>query len=226
MSKFMQKELDRLEHQLLALSALVQESIHKAVQAFQERDVKLAEEVTRADREIDRMEVEIEEECLKLLALYQPVAIDLRFIVAALKINNDLERVGDLAKNIGKRVAIMAGHPEVEIPFDFRGFASQTLEMLRRTIDAFINLDLEQAYEITRLDQVIDGMHHQAEETISQAIRQHPKRDIPYLQILWVSRCLERIGDHATNIAEDVIYLMEGEIIRHREKLKRPRTSE
>ncbi len=220
MSKYMQKELERLESMLLALSALVQENIHKAIRAFQTRDVELARQVSSADREVDRMEVDIEEECLKMLALYQPVAIDLRYIIAALKINNDLERVGDLANNIAKRAVVMAESTEVRIPFDFSGFARQTLDMLSKTIDAFIKLDLVRAREIMKLDEVIDRKHSEAEETIGRVIREDPAHDIPYLQILWVSRCLERIGDHATNIAEDIIYLLEGEIIRHRHKLQ------
>lgn len=220
MSVHLQKELDQLERQLLSLSAFVQENIQKAVRAFEDRDTRLAQQVINADAEIDAMEVDIEEECLKMLALYQPVAVDLRFIVAALKINNDLERVGDLAKNIAKRVEIMAENPQVQIPFDFNPIASYTLELLRKTLESFVKLDIKQAYEISKMDKRIDEEHRKAEDAVSQAIQKNPKDDRCLLQTLWVSRCLERVGDHATNIAEDIIYILEGEIVRHSTKGK------
>ncbi len=221
MTRIIQKELQKLEHQLLTLSALVQENINNAVSAFQGRNAKLAAEVQNADQNIDQLEVEIEEECLKLLALYQPVASDLRYIIAALKINNDLERIGDLADNIAKTIPVMAENPKIEIPFDFASFTEETVNMLNQTIDAFINMDLEGARAILPMDDKIDEKNRQVQQVISRAIRRNPEQDIPYLQVLWVSRCLERIGDHATNIAEDIIYLLEGKIIRHQGKLSR-----
>ncbi len=215
MSVHLQKELKRLERQLLSISALAQENIQKAVQAFEQRDTQLAQQVMDADDEIDAMEVDIEEECLKMLALYQPVAVDLRFIVAALKINNDLERVGDLAKNIAKRVDILARNPQVQIPFDFKPIGEYTLELLRKTLDAFVHLDLEQAYRIGKMDKRIDEELGNAENAVIRAIQLSPEDDRCLLQTLWVSRNLERVGDHATNIAEDIIYILEGEIVRH-----------
>ncbi len=218
MSVHLQKELDRLERQLLSMSAFVQENIQKAVKAFEDRDTALAAQIIEDDREIDAMEVDVEEECLKMLALYQPVAVDLRFIVAALKINNDLERVGDLAKNIAKRVNVLAKNPQVKIPFDFKPISDYTLDLLNRTLDAFVKLDIQQAYEIRKMDKRIDEEHSKAEDAVSQAIQKSPQDDRCLLQALWVSRCLERVGDHATNIAEDIIYILEGEIVRHSAK--------
>ncbi|MFW5893703.1 MAG: phosphate signaling complex protein PhoU [Verrucomicrobiota bacterium] len=218
MSVHLQKALKQLEQMLLGISSLAQQNIQKAVQAFEQRDTELARQVMDADDEIDAMEVDIEEECLKMLALYQPVAVDLRFIVAALKINNDLERVGDLAKNIAKRVDILAQNPQVQIPFDFKPIGKHTLDLLDKTLDAFVQLDLHKAYEIGDMDKLIDEEHSNAENAVIRAIQRTPENDRCLLQTLWVSRSLERVGDHATNIAEDIIYILEGEIIRHSDK--------
>ncbi len=218
MSVHLQKALKQLEQMLLEISSLAQQNIQKAVQAFEQRDTELARQVMDADDEIDAMEVDIEEECLKMLALYQPVAVDLRFIVAALKINNDLERVGDLAKNIAKRVDILAQNPQVQIPFDFKPIGKHTLDLLDKTLDAFVQLDLHKAYEIGDMDKLIDEEHSNAENAVIRAIQRTPENDRCLLQTLWVSRSLERVGDHATNIAEDIIYILEGEIIRHSDK--------
>jgi len=216
MTEHMHKELTRLEQRLLSLSALVQENIQKSVRAFENHDPPLAKEVIEGDNEVDQIEVGIEEDCLKMLALYQPVAIDLRYIVAALKINNDLERVGDLAANIADSAIVISDHPGIEFPFDFNEYAERTLDMLRRAINAFIHFDLEEAGIINKLDDEIDEKNRQAQETVSKVICHDPDHDVAYLHILRVSRCLERVGDHATNIAEDIIYLLQGEIIRHK----------
>ncbi len=218
MSRHLQHELDRLEKQLLTLSAHAEESIHNSIRAFEERDIELADKVIEYDQRIDAMEVDLEEDCLKILALYQPVAIDLRFIIAALKINNDLERVGDCATTIAKRTKTLAKYPPVTINFDFHHMADKALSLLRKSLDSFVNLDTQLAHEVRLLDKEVDNMNNDLERLAGEAIRTTPDKEMPLLQLMWVSRTLERVGDHATNIAEDIIYMLEGEIVRHTAK--------
>jgi phosphate transport system protein len=215
MSKHLEHELDKLERQLLALGALVEEHMHGALKAFETRDVALAEKVIAADEKVDEMEVELEEECLKILALYQPVAIDLRFIISALKINNDLERVGDLATGIAKRARRVAQLPPIEIPFDFREMAERALGLLRLSLDSFVKMDTRLANEVRLLDREIDKRNREVEQYVMEAVKKEPTQEEVLFQLVLISRALERIGDHATNIAEDIIYMLEGEIIRH-----------
>ncbi len=220
MSKHLEHELDRLETQLLTLSAQVEESIHAAVRALENRDVALAEQIIHDDRIIDEMEVDLEEECLKILALYQPVAGDLRFIIAALKINNELERVGDLAASVAKRVRKLAAAPPIDLPVNLRELAEKTLSLLRQSLDSFVRLDTQLAHQVCFLDKEVDKRNRAVEKMVTQALKETPDQDEAMLQILWVARSLERVGDHATNIAEDVIYMLEGEIVRHTMKKK------
>ncbi|MCF7854188.1 MAG: phosphate signaling complex protein PhoU [Candidatus Pacebacteria bacterium] len=215
MSKHLEHELDELEKQLLTLSACVEESIHKSIKAFETRNTDLADEVIAEDQKIDEIEVDLEEECLKILALYQPVAVDLRFIVAALKINNDLERVGDYASNIAKRTKKVAALAPVSLPFDFHDMAEKALAMLRQSLDSFVRMDTRMAHEIRSMDKVVDECNREVERLANKGIKEDPGNEEAYLQIIWVSRSLERVGDHATNIAEDIIYMLEGEIVRH-----------
>ena len=160
--------------------------------------------------------MEIEEECLKILALYQPVAVDLRFIVAALKINNDLERIGDLAVNIARKAALLRRRAaDAEVPFDIAGMWEKTQAMLRDSIDAMVNMDARLAAEVCRRDDEVDRLKHEIRAGAEERIRREPAKVGPLLRLLAVSRNLERIADCATNIAEDVIYMSEGRIIRH-----------
>jgi phosphate transport system protein len=186
-----------------------------AVRAFLDRNVDLAAQVEARDTDIDHREVEIEEECLKILALHQPVAIDLRFIVAAMKINSDLERIGDLAVNIARKAASFAEEPEIQLPFDIAGMWDKTQSMLRDSIDAMVDMKGALAAEICRRDDEIDKIKHDIRVGVEELIRRDPEKVRPLLRLLAVSRNLERIADCATNIAEDVIYLSDGRIIRH-----------
>lgn len=216
MSGHLQREIDNLKKKLLALGAFVEESVQKAVTAISERNAAAAREVIESDPEIDKMEIDIEEDCLKVLALHQPVAIDLRFIVAVLKINNDLERIGDLAVNIAERAAFLATQKRVDIPFDFVGMASKAKTMLARSLDALINGDTELAHSVCAADDEVDQINREMYYQIQDGIRNSPEQMVCLLHLLSVSRHLERIADHATNIAEDVIYMIAGEIVRHR----------
>jgi phosphate transport system protein len=216
MSRHMEREIERLKKKILALSAVVENNVQKAVKSIAERDLQLANKIIASDPEIDQMEIDVEEECLKLLALYQPVAIDLRFIIAVLKINSDLERIGDLAANIAERGAFLATKEKVEIPFDFPGMSQLTQAMLRDSLDALVNLDSGLARKVMAADDAIDELHRQMYAQVQEGIIREPDHMDCLINLLAVSRQLERIADHATNIAEDVIYMVEGEIVRHR----------
>ncbi|MEN6337849.1 MAG: phosphate signaling complex protein PhoU [Phycisphaerales bacterium] len=210
------REIENLKKEILTLGAMAEEAVHQATLAIETRDGLLARRVVDNDGTLDEMEVQIEEDCLKTLALHQPVAIDLRFIIAVLKINNDLERVGDLAANVAERAAFLAAQPSVGIVFDFRSMARKAQEMLRRSLDSLVNLDANRAREVLRSDDEIDAMNRRTYEIVQDAIHSHPDQTESFIHMLSAARHLERIADHATNIAEDVIYMIEGVIVRHR----------
>jgi phosphate transport system protein len=216
MSKHLERELERLRKQVLSLSAVVEENVRQAVQALEKADEKLAQKVIETDVEVDHAEVDVEEECLKLLALYQPVAIDLRFIVAVLKINSDLERIGDLAVNIAERALFLATQPPVTTSFNFLGMAEKAQAMVHKSLDALVNMDGGLAREVCASDDEIDAMNRRMYHQVEEGIQQHPEQMKSLVHLLSTSRHLERIADHATNIAEDVIYMTEGIIARHR----------
>lgn len=215
MSVHLQREIDKVKKDLLGLCAMVEEQVQMAVKALLERDPDLARRVERGDNEIDQREVEVEEECLKVLALHQPVASDLRFIVSALKMNSDLERIGDLAVNIARKAANFCNQPAMEIPFDLEGMWQKTQRMLRDSLDALVNLDGRLANSVCARDNEVDQMKKEIRHKAEAAMQSDPARVPSYLTLLAVSRNLERIADHATNIAEDVIYMNDGRIIRH-----------
>ncbi len=214
--RHMDREIDKLKKKILALSAVVEGSVQRATQALSARDAALAQEVIDRDEEIDHAEVDVEEECLKLLALYQPVATDLRYIIAILKINNDLERVGDEAVNIAERVVFLAHQERFDIPFDFQLMSDKTQAMLRNSLDALVNSHAGLAHQVGLADDEVDDLNRQMYVWVQRAIREHPERVEPLIHLLSISRHLERIADYATNIAEDVIYLIDGEIVRHK----------
>jgi phosphate transport system protein len=216
MSVHLRQEIEQLKGQVLGLSAQVEEAVWRAVRAVQTRDPRLAEQVIAEDAAVDEQEVQVEEECLKLLALYQPVASDLRFLVTVLKLNNDLERIGDLAVNIAQRAQGLAGQPAPSIPFDFLGMATRTQEMLRLALDALVNVDPRRARDVCAMDDQVDVMHRDMYALVQRGIQSDPARVDQYLTLLTISRNLERIADHATNIAEDVLYMFEGRVVRHR----------
>lgn len=218
MHKRLEKEIDKLKRYLLSLSAVVEERVRLSVKSIDERDLTLAEKIIEGDLEIDQMEVDLEEECLKILALYQPVAVDLRFIIAVLKINNDLERIGDLAVNIAQRAVTLTKEKKIDIPFDFPTMSGLVQAMLRNSLDSFINMDMGLAYEVCKADDKVDKIHSSMYKMVEEAIIKNPNDIESMIQYLGVSRYLERVADHATNIAEDVIYLVQGEIIRHKRK--------
>lgn len=220
MPEHLRREIDRLKKAILTLCALVEEDVRKAGRSVAERDAGLANSIIEKDAVIDHMEIEVEEECLKILALYQPVAVDLRFIVSVLKINNDLERIGDLAVNIAEQAAYLATQERVEVPFDFPGMAQKVQSMLKRSVDALVNMDSDLARRVCAADDEVDAIHRDMYTHVQNAILRNPEAIDRLIRHLSVSRNFERIADHATNIAEDVVYLVEGEIVRHGEGAK------
>ncbi len=216
MSKHLERDLDDLQRDLLALASSVEEAIHKATLALQDRQPSLAQEVIEGDNAIDEEENHVEEECLKMLALHQPVAVDLRRIVSALKINTELERMADLAEDIAERATHLARLPEVAVSSKLQRMTDVTTAMVRQSLDAFVNLDARLARVVCRLDDEVDTFNDDIIEEIIDMMQKNPDLVEPGLSMFSAVRHLERIADHATNIAEDVVYLVEGEIIRHR----------
>ena len=212
------RDLDRLKRQILAIGALAESATDKAITALCERRPALAQEVIAGDDRIDAREVEVEEDCLKILALHQPLAQDLRFIVTVLKVNNDLERVGDLAVNIAERAASLCTQDPIGVPCDIGGMAEKVRTMLRRALDSLVNADTEMARGVLEMDDEVDDHHKKMFEDLEAVIRAEPKRTGRSLHLLSASRNLERIADLATNVAEDVVFMVDGEVIRHQHK--------
>ncbi len=216
MSIHLQRAITSLKKQLLTLGAHVEENVHLAVKAVENRDTDTAEQVIQNDDIIDQMEVDIEEDGLKMLALYQPVAIDLRFIIVTIKINNDLERIGDLAVNVAERAMFLANWRPLPIYFKFHAMGEITQSMLKRSLDSLVNTDVELARQVCADDDKVDAMNREVYQQVETGARDHPDDLEAFLHALGVSRHLERIADLATNISEDVIYMASGEIVRHR----------
>jgi phosphate transport system protein len=201
--------------ELLTLCGMVEDNFWQAVKSIKNRDEKLAQKVIDSDVQTDQMEVNVEEDCLKILALHQPVAIDLRFIITSLMINNDLERIGDLAVNIAECSQLLSSQKPVDMPFDFEAMAEKTEAMVKKSLDALINIDCDLAGEVCQADDEIDAINRHMYDQVKDQIKQNPENIEALIHLLSVSRHLERIADHATNIAEDVIYMVKGEIVRH-----------
>jgi phosphate transport system protein len=215
MQKHLQKDIDSLKNKIITMGSAIEDRVYKASLSIINKDLRLAEEVIQADEEIDKMEVDIEEHCLKILALYQPVAIDLRFIIAVLKINNELERVSDIAVNIAERGKYLIKHKEYEIPYDINAMATKVESMVTRSIDALVHMDVQLAHRIRAEDDEVDAYNRQMYNNVKDMLMNDPKQINCTLHAVSAGRHLERIADHACNIAEDVIYLVDAEIVRH-----------
>jgi phosphate transport system protein len=215
MSKHLERDLEDLQRDLVALAASVEEAIQKATHALQHRDAEPAEQVIAGDSQIDQEENHIEEECLKILALHQPVAVDLRRIASCLKINTELERMADLAEDIAERALELTRLPAVRVPEMLQRMTDLTTTMVRQSLDAFVNLEARQARRVCRLDDEVDRYNNEIIEELIAMMQESPGAVRAGLSLFSATRHLERIADHATNIAEDVVYLVEGTIIRH-----------
>ncbi|MEZ6120688.1 MAG: phosphate signaling complex protein PhoU [Pirellulaceae bacterium] len=219
MSKHLERDIELLEQSLLSLSAIVEEMIAKAWKSVVQNDKQLAQEVVNKDACVDDREVRIEEDCLKILALHQPVAIDLRRTATILKVNNDLERIADLAVNVAERGNRLAS-ATFQMPPVINTMAELAIKIVRDCLNAFVAMDVDSANQVCLADDEIDRCHAEAVSALYLLMKQDAELIAPAIHALAVARHLERIGDHATNIAEDVIYMVQGDIARHKHKSK------
>lgn len=211
----LQKEIEKLKRQILILVGKVEENVRLSIKSLINYDSMCAENVIRNDLKIDQLEIDLEEECLKILALHQPVAHDLRFIIAVLKINNDLERISDLAVNISERAQFLVTRKHIDFSFDFSVMADKSQAMLLESIDALITLNTDLAYDVCKKDDEVDALNREFYTIVKKVILKNPEHIEEMTHYLGVSRHLERIADLSTNIAEDVVYMITGDIIRH-----------
>ncbi len=211
----LQRQIDKLRENIQQLGNQVSQQVLQAISSFKELNAELAQQVILKDQEIDAMEVDIEEECLKILALYQPVASDLRYLVAIMKINNDLERIGDLAVNISKRVSIIANQNRSDVNLGLNTIITKTCQMLEQALQSMTDMNSQQAQAVRIMDDEVDDLNRVIFEQALQEMQQNPSQLETLISQLNICRCMERIADHATNIAEDVIYMAQGNIVRH-----------
>jgi len=215
MAVHLQNEIEKLKKQIVLLAGTVEKKVADAVKSIDRHDSQLAQQIKDSDQFIDQAEVEVEEECLKILALHQPVAMDLRFIVAVLKINSDLERIGDEAVNIAGRSLNINAYPRIEIAFDLNTLTRNVMSMLQRSLDALVNMDATLAHAVLASDDEIDDTVQVLFQQVKDEIRRQPEKIDYLIEYMRINRHLERIADHATNIAEDIVYMIEGKIVRH-----------
>lgn len=222
MSIHLQRDLDTLHRHIMSMCAMVEEIVHKAVEDLGNPDAELSRKLVAQDDEIDRWDVRIEEECLKILALHAPVANDLRRVTAVMKIGWELERVADLGVNIAERAAELAGQPELQVPEKLSDMAAIALDMLRLSLDAFVDLNGRLAREVCSRDDEVDALNREIINELLERIVVTPSLADPLINLFSASRHIERVADHAANIAETVVYLAEGEIIRHNHEFWKP----
>jgi phosphate transport system protein len=207
-------ELQKLNKKLLLLSSMVEDRVRKAVKVIETQDEDLIQSIIVSDYEVDEMEIEIEEDCLKILALHQPVASDLRFLIAVIKINNEIERIADMAVSIAIRVQTIGKSSVINTSFDFSAMSEKVIQMLKMSLDALVNRDAQKAREIFHIDDEVDAYRNQAYDAVKEMIRKNPEHPGRQINTYLLARHLERIADRATNIAEEVIYLVDGAIVR------------
>ena len=216
MSLHLQKDLERLKKEILKLGNMVETQIDNAILALKNREMSYVDSVLENEAGINDMEVKIEEDCLKMLALHQPVAGDLRFIVVALKVNNDLERMGDFAKNIAKRAReIMQEEPVAVLPEFLNELPNTIRKMVSQSLDSMVSLNKELALEVIAMDEWVDDVNRDMHSEAKRIIRENPDKAELAICLLSTSRYMERIGDLSTNIAEDVVFMIDGKVIRH-----------
>jgi phosphate transport system protein len=210
-----QQSLDELKENLLVMAGLAEQAIQRAIEAYRVRDLSICDLVSRSENAINRMEREIDQAALDLLAMEQPMAVDLRFILSVIKINADLERVGDSAKSISDRVRSMEQMAVTELPVDIPKMATLAAEMVRKSLQAFIDADAEIAREVLTMDDAVDAMNRAAYKSLTKVMEEQSHVAPQALNALMICRALERVADHATNIAEDVIFWVQGADVRH-----------
>ncbi|HUL30272.1 MAG TPA: phosphate signaling complex protein PhoU [Thermodesulfobacteriota bacterium] len=215
METHFQKELEDLKEELLKMAALVEDAIHHAVQSLVKRDSGLIQKTFEGENRINAMELAIEDRCLKLLALRQPMAADLRFITSAMKITTDLERMGDQAVNIAERAVSLNQEPQIKPYLDIPRMAETAESMVKDVLDAFVNHDSKLARSVCERDDLVDGLNDQVFRELLTFMNSDPQTITRAIHLMIVCRCLERIADHATNIAEDVIFMLDARVIKH-----------
>jgi phosphate transport system protein len=220
METHFQKELQELKEGLLKMAALVEEAISTAVQSLVKRDSDLAKRTFEGEDQINRMEIDIEDTCLKLLALRHPMAADLRFITSAMKIITDLERMGDQAVNIAERAIFLNQEPQLKPYIDIPKMAEIAQSMVKDVLDAFVNQDSKLARSVCERDDMVDGLNDQVFRELLTFMMSDPQMITRAVHLMIVCRCLERIADHATNLAEDVIFLVDARVIKHHADVK------
>ena len=218
MSLHLHRDLDKLKKEMLRLGNMVELAIDNAFLALNNRDSSYVEEVVTNEEQINEMEVQIEEECLKILALHQPVAVDLRFLVVVLKVNNDLERMGDIAKNIAERAKdLMESDVIPDLGQPMQGLPDLVRTMVTSSLDSLVKLDDQLARKIIEMDDEVDQINRDMYVAVKSLVAEQPSIADSAINLLSCSRNMERIGDLATNIAEDVIFVVEGKVVRHAE---------
>jgi len=215
-----QQSLDELKENLLVMAGLAEQSIQRAIEAYRVRDLSICDLVSRSEIAINRLERDIDQAALDLLAMEQPMAIDLRFILSVIKINADLERVGDAAKSISDRVRSMEQMAVVDLPVDIPRMATLAADMVRKSLQSFIEGDCDMARTVLTMDDAVDSMNRAAYKSLTKVMEEESHLAPQALNALMISRNLERVADHATNIAEDVIFWVEGADVRHHKSLK------
>jgi phosphate transport system protein len=214
-----QKSLDELKENLLMMAGLAEQAIQRAIEAYRVRDLSICDLVSRSENAINRLERDIDQAALDLLAMEQPMAIDLRFILSVIKINADLERVGDAAKSISDRVRNMEQMAVADLPVDIPRMATLSAEMVRKSLQAFIEADADIARNVLTMDDAVDAMNRAAYKSLTKVMEEQSYIAPQALNALMISRALERVADHATNIAEDVIFWVQGDDVRHRKSV-------
>ncbi len=214
-----QRSLDELKENLLVMAGLAEQAIQRAIEAYRVRDLSICDLVSRSENAINRLEREIDQSALDLLAMEQPMAIDLRFILSVIKINADLERVGDSAKSISDRVRNMEQMAVADLPVDIPRMATLATEMVRKSLQSFIEADAEIARSVLTMDDAVDAMNRAAYKALTKVMEEQSHIAPQALNALMISRSLERVADHATNIAEDVIFWVQGDDVRHHKSI-------
>ena len=215
-----QQSLEDLKEQLLVMAGLAEQAIQRAIEAYRVRDLSICDLVNRSEIAINRLERDIDQAALDLLAMEQPMAIDLRFILSVIKINADLERVGDSAKAISDRVRAIEQMAQVELPVDIPRMAALAAEMVRKSLQSFIEADADLARTVLTMDDAVDGMNRAAYKALTNVMEEESHLAPQALNALMIARALERVADHATNIAEDVIFWVQGDDVRHFKAMK------
>jgi len=215
MHRHFDDELKSLKEKILRMGGLAEEQVQGALRALLERDSDLARKVIENDHRVNSMDVEVDEDCLRLLALQQPTARDLRFITTAMKISTELERISDLAENICERAVELNEEPQLKPYIDIPRMANWSLSMVKEALDAFVNNDAELARKVCRDDDFVDDLTHQLFRELLSFMLENPQTITRAIRITFIAKYLERIADHATNVAELVVYMAEGKIIRH-----------